>query len=156
MFLILPTPKGWKPESSLSAPGFEPGPCTHERTCVGAANTLTNWANQTDNGRLRSIVTVCQYCAIVKVSVCLYVCNVYGIYCPMIVNILFDCGVCLYLSILIILVMCCSRVQICSVWLEKYFPCCFNWIELNLFAHKNAIMQLYSAIVIQSWTARYN
>jgi len=24
--------------------------CTHERTCVGAANTLTNWASQTDRG----------------------------------------------------------------------------------------------------------
>jgi len=31
---------GWKPESSLSAPGMEPGlpACTHEPTCVGAVN----------------------------------------------------------------------------------------------------------------------
>ena len=49
LLLILPTPEGWNPESRLSAPGIEPQTsCTHEWTCVGAANDLTNWASQTD------------------------------------------------------------------------------------------------------------
>jgi hypothetical protein len=41
-------PKGWKPESSLSASGIGPRTsCTHERTCIGATNNLTKLAKQT-------------------------------------------------------------------------------------------------------------